>query len=64
MADDTRPERERSRSSEKETGAGQEASPAESPARTHESGYGGKGADPKTSSDQREPKEPTGKRPA
>lgn len=45
-----------------ETAAGQEAMPnGEKAARTHESGYGGRGGEPKTSSDQREPKEPTGK---
>jgi hypothetical protein len=46
------------------TGAGQEARPSEPPARTHESGYGGRGGQPKRSSDQREPVEPTGKEPA
>jgi hypothetical protein len=54
----------RSTDADQQTGAGQEATPAEPPARTHESGYGGRGGDPKTSSDQREPKEPTGKTPA
>lgn len=45
-----------------ETGAGKEAMPdGKKAARTHESGYGGRGGDPKTSSDQREPSEPTGK---
>ncbi|HSJ62281.1 MAG TPA: hypothetical protein VK922_00120 [Gemmatimonadaceae bacterium] len=46
------------------TGAGQEARPDQKPSRTHESGYGGRGGEPKTSSDQREPNEPTGKEPA
>ena len=49
---------------DEETGAGQEARPAENPARTHESGYGGRGGQPRTSSDQREPLEPSGKEPA
>jgi hypothetical protein len=50
---------------EKPTGAGQEARPdQQQPARTHESGYGGRAGEPKTSSDQREPNEPTGKEPA
>ena len=40
--------------------AGQEARPAGEPSRTHESGYGGRGGEPKTSSDTREPNEPTG----
>lgn len=50
--------------SAKETGAGQEARPAEPPARTHESGYGGNAGEPRTSSDQREPLDPSGKEPA
>ena len=47
------------------TGAGTEAE-AEPVERTreHVSGYGGAGGTPKTSSDQREPHEPTGKKPA
>lgn len=59
-------DRERKPDSEtpEETGAGQEARPAQSPQRTHESGYGGRGREPRTSSDQREPKEPTGQTPA
>ncbi|MBC7789408.1 MAG: hypothetical protein H7Z74_05660 [Anaerolineae bacterium] len=47
------------------SGAGTEAE-AEPVERTreHVSGYGGAGGTPKTSSDQREPQEPTGKKPA
>ena len=47
------------------SGAGTEAK-AEPVERTrqHVSGYGGAGGTPKTSSDQREPAEPTGKTPA
>lgn len=47
------------------TGAGTEteAEPVER-TREHVSGYGGAGGTPKTSSDQREPLEPTGKTPA
>lgn len=54
-------ERDRGTGKEKETGAGQEAMPSQRPERTHESGYGGKAGEPKTSSDEREPLEPTGK---
>jgi hypothetical protein len=43
-----------------EQGAGQEARPERGPERTHESGYGGRGGEPRTSSDEREPKEPEG----
>jgi hypothetical protein len=44
-----------------EKSAGQEARPTPGPSRTHESGYGGRGGEPRTSSDEREPNEPTGK---
>lgn len=37
-----------------ERGAGQEARPDKGPQRTHESGYGGRGGEPRTSSDERE----------
>lgn len=44
--------------------AGQEAQPTKAPKRTHESGYGGRGGEPRTSSNEREPAEPTGQEPA
>jgi hypothetical protein len=60
------PEKNREKRDRKQTDsdAGQEATPTEAPKRTHESGYGGRGGEPRTSSDQREPLEPTGQEPA
>ena len=54
----------RSTDADQQTGVGQEPTPEEPASRTHESGYGGRGGEPRTSSDQREPNEPTGKTPA
>jgi hypothetical protein len=61
MPDRKRKEKKREQN---EQSAGQEARPETSPSRTHESGYGGRAGEPKTSSDEREPIEPTGKEPA
>lgn len=60
------PEKNREKRDRQQTDsdAGQEATPAEAPKRTHESGYGGRGGEPRTSSDEREPVEPTGQEPA
>lgn len=59
MRDRDREQEEKPRGHD-ERSAGQEARPEEKPARTHESGYGGRGGEPRTSSDEREPTEPTG----
>ena len=61
MPDRKRTEEKRKQDDES---AGQEARPETNPSRTHESGYGGRGGEPRPSSDQREPIEPTGKEPA
>jgi hypothetical protein len=59
-------DRDKKRRTHEKTGAGSEATrgteEAGQPSRTHESGYGGRAAQPKTSSDQREPLDPSGKK--
>ena len=59
-----RKQKEREPREQDDTSAGQEARPEGGPSRTHESGYGGRAGQPRTSSDQREPIEPSGKEPA
>ena len=56
--------REKHHREQSDSDAGSEAAPKYAPKRTHESGYGGRGDQPRTSSDQREPVEPTGEEPA
>jgi hypothetical protein len=56
--------REKRNREQSDSDAGSEATPTDAPERTHESGYGGRGGQPRTSSDQREPLEPAGQEPA